>query len=160
MPNNPRYSNLSTIGTDRTLMIFATECMLESYSLKIVENETLLITGGPTLTENVADLLGILITVEVYRKFLKPLDFLPPAFPFTHEQLFFATLGRHFSMCSRSTGYQRLFTQLAGAHSEGWVRLETLLKNIPQFPDAFSCSNNAAMNSFVKCAALFGYFSN
>lgn len=161
MRNDPQFPELSTVGIDKTIYTHATKCIQESYTMQAIENETLVLSGSKTFEENLADLLGLLLSFNVYEKHLKPLDYLPPAFPLTQEQLFFAAFGTDSSICDGFAGYRRLYVQLAdGEHPVGWIRLQTLLKNVPQFSNAFNCTNGATMNSDQKCAALFGYFEN
>ena len=104
--------------------------------------DSLYVNGKLTLGENIADLGGVSIAYEAYQRSLegkerKDID------GFTPEQRFFISYGQVWKGNYRDQALRQLI--YTNPHAPGNFRVLGPLSNIPEFYDAFTCSENAEM---------------
>lgn len=111
-----------------------------------VTNETMMVNGNQTLSENIADQGGLRIAFEAWEAMAQAggdEPNLPGLDAFTKEQLFFLAFGQ--SWCT-NYGEQKTMAQLAGdAHSPGFARTRVTALNTRAFRKAWQCEEREPM---------------
>lgn len=108
------------------------------------------VNGNQTIDENVADLAGIKAAYKAYKKQNGPQYRLAKAPMFTNDQLFFLSFAS-FWCGTDSPGAleQELQTDV---HTPKKFRVIGTLRNVPEFSQAFQCSDSSYMNPKDRCS--------
>lgn len=106
------------------------------------------INGELTLAENIADLGGLTIAYNAFKKALakKPQ---PAVDGFTPEQRFFLSYARSFA--AKSTPEALKLQVQTDVHSNQRFRVNGVLSNMPQFAEAFGCKAGGPLVRASRC---------
>lgn len=127
------------------------QCLVDEYSNFEVFGER--VDGVSTLGENIADNGGIKISLEAYQEWLKNHDGedkLLPGLNMTLTQQFF--LGYAQVWCTFYTRQYAIQSIVTDFHSNAQYRVNGVLRNVPEFSQAFSCPSESPMNPTKKCS--------
>jgi len=124
------------------------DCVTKQFSGYEVEKD-LFINGELTLGENLADLGGLSIAYDAFKKSLEGKPRPANINGFTPEQRFFLGWGQVWSENDRPE-YKRLLVQ-SDPHSISEFRVNGPLSNMPQFAEAFACKVGDKMVSQKQC---------
>ena len=127
------------------------KCLIDQYNkYEMFGNKQ---DGLMTLGENIADLGGAKLSYSTYKKWIKDRsdnkDQLLPGLGLTQSQQFFLAMGQ--TWCQKATKLDIQQTTLTDDHSTGRFRINGVLRNLPEFAKAFSCSSKDKMNPKDKC---------
>jgi putative endopeptidase len=124
------------------------DCVTSQFSSYEVE-KGLFINGKLTLGENLADLGGLSIAYDAFKKSLEGRPRPAEIDGFTPEQRFFLGWGQVWAENDRPE-YARLLVQ-SDPHSLAEFRVNGPLSNMPQFAEAFSCKTGDKMMRQKQC---------
>ena len=124
------------------------DCVSKQFSGYEVE-KGLFINGGLTLGENLADLGGLSIAYDAFKKSLEGKPRPADVDGFTAEQRFFLGWGQVWAENDRAE-YKRLLVQ-TDPHSISEFRVNGPLSNMSQFAEAFACKVGDKMVSPKPC---------
>ncbi|TRY79150.1 hypothetical protein TCAL_13061 [Tigriopus californicus] len=120
-------------------------CFVKQYSQKIFSGWN--VNGERTLSENIADNGGLISAYQAYQRWAQnfPLDpmGLLPGLSFTEEQLIFLGFAR--AHCSTTKEKATELRLRIGRHSPSHVRVNTAVKNLAEFAEAFNCPSKSAL---------------
>ncbi len=117
-----------------------TKRLVEQYSAMKPE-EDVPVNGEITLSENVADLGGMLASYQAWEKHVKPTE-KPLINGFTREQRFFV----YYARLWRAKGSIAYYSRLAmDPHAVPSARINGVVMNIPAFAKAFGCKEGDPM---------------
>ena len=106
-----------------------------------------------TLTENIADLGGARLSFAAFKRWMKDhlgsKDQLLPGLGLTQAQQFFLSMGQVW--CATKSKADVVSSTLTDVHSNERLRINDVLKNLPEFADAYNCPKNSKMNPTKKC---------
>ena len=103
-----------------------------------------------TLTENIADLAGARLSYATYKKWIKDnKDLVLPGLGLTQSQQFFLAMGQ--TWCGKVTQGDTVVSTLTDNHSTGRFRINGVVRNLPEFAEAFCCSKKATLNPKDRC---------
>ncbi|XP_046660730.1 neprilysin-2-like [Homalodisca vitripennis] len=130
------------------------KCIIDQYS-NFKDNQTQLhLNGVNTQGENVADIGGFKIGYRAYQRMThrlpKPEPGLPNLEQYSNDQLFMLIMANMWCGVHRpDTLKMRIIT---GVHSPYEFRTNGVLKNFPEFANAFQCGPTDPMNPKKKCS--------
>lgn len=132
------------------------KCISKQYSSYTIDDGKggkLHVNGDLTSGENIGD-SGL---IQAYRAWkaqydVDDNDFLLPGLNYTREQLFFISAGRTWAQNIKpASAIARLRSD---AHSPNRWRVDGTVTNIPEFAEAFKCSDNAKLNPRMEDRCL------
>ncbi|CAJ0937238.1 unnamed protein product, partial [Mesorhabditis belari] len=131
-----------------------TKCFVDQYGKTKVDHLNLMINGAKTLSENIADNGGLRAAYNAFQKVLRRGEGRerPSASQlaqYSPNQLFF--MGYAYVWC-QSVSDQFLLANVPGdVHPPNRQRVNLVLRNLPQFSQAFKCSPKSKMIAGKKC---------
>lgn len=149
-----KEGNLKQWWTNQTISEYVnrTSCFIDQYNSYELEDIKANINGEHTLGENIADNGGLREAYYAYKKYIEKNGTekkLPGLENYTHEQLFFISLGNLW--CEIWTPMSSRWI-LQNPHCPARIRLKGVLQNSVEFSEAFSCPVGSGMNpSKEKC---------
>ncbi|KAI1731346.1 peptidase family m13 domain-containing protein [Ditylenchus destructor] len=142
------------------------QCLIDQYSNYMIRfNETYSqpLDGVKTQGENIADNGGTRAAYYAWLNFMDDVDSgdaysLSPYTTvrgledFTDEQLFF--VGAAFPLCARysANALNIIMNIKKDEHSIDEARVNAVMRNLPEFADAFNCPAGSGMNPAKKCS--------
>ncbi|XP_069692640.1 neprilysin-11-like isoform X2 [Periplaneta americana] len=123
-----------------------TACFIEQYDGYQLEKTESRVDGNMTVTENVADNVGLRGALKAYERFQaqnEPEPKLPGFEEFSDEQLFFLSFA--FGNCENWGADSYSFYE-SDEHAPTYVRVLGTLSNFPEFAEAWKCRTGSAMN--------------
>lgn len=144
--------NLNNWWTNESSQAFVeqTGCLVEEYSAFSVNGDPL--NGLTTLGENIADNGGVKTAFFAYQEWLQQQvapEVVLPGLNMTDNQLFFLSFAQVW--CSYYTPEYAQQSLVTDAHSYAKYRVIGVLKNMPEFSEAFQCPIGSYMNPAKKC---------
>ena len=146
--------------TNETIRHFNSKmkCLIEAYRGEDIEiNGKEIdgkIDGRSTLDENLADLMGLMVTYKAYKK-VNPTSWTATSeYPdslkhFSSDQMFFLSYANVH--CSSDAGQAQADLAL-GVESPRKYKVNVPLKHMDQFAQAFQCRTGSKMNPAKKCS--------
>uniref|UniRef100_A0AC34QY75 Uncharacterized protein n=1 Tax=Panagrolaimus sp. JU765 TaxID=591449 RepID=A0AC34QY75_9BILA len=146
------YGNETNWWTDSSKRAFEDHCncLINQFNHYCYPNNIGCVNGNQTIDENVADLAGIKAAFKAYKKQSTPQYRLAKAPMFSDDQLFFLSFASFW--CGKDTDgaiQQQLQTDV---HTPKKFRVIGTLRNVPEFSQAFQCSDSSYMNPKEKCS--------
>lgn len=136
-----------------------TRCVRDLYAGYTLYGEDLLTPFGrvddvrldaaATFAENVADLVGIRAAFDAYRETPATDAPLPIPHQWTSEQSFFLAYAQQW--CSSSNWWVEMVAARGSVHAPHHVRVNAVLRSLPEFSRAFRCKPGAAMRAETAC---------
>lgn len=104
-----------------------------------------------TKNENLADISGLRAAFRSYRRWEEREGVEPrlPALPLTPHQLFFVSAAQPY--CSITTRVGDIFLMELDEHLPNKIRINGMMKNLPEFAQTFNCSSTSKMFSANTC---------
>jgi putative endopeptidase len=117
------------------------KCIIDEFNqFTLVNGEH--VDGANTQTENIADLGGLRVALDAYKNI--------EASERIDLKLFFTAYAQ--SWCAKNTPESEVLYNTTDYHAPMRYRVNGIVKNIPEFKDAFNCKINQPMNPENKCA--------
>uniref|UniRef100_A0A0N5BEM9 Peptidase_M13 domain-containing protein n=1 Tax=Strongyloides papillosus TaxID=174720 RepID=A0A0N5BEM9_STREA len=129
------------------------DCFVKQYGMQKETMTNKSVNGSLTLSENIPDNGGLKIAHRAYMKYLQSIDgkdlVLDGFEKFTHEQLFFISVGRSECRYMEKKELEELIEN--DPHTPAEIRTNVVLSNYKPFSKAFKCELNSKMNPENKC---------
>jgi len=127
---------------DAESFIKQTKVLVDEYdNYKILDS--LHVDGSLTLGENIADVGGITVALNALKSVLKKTSDTAKVDGFTPMQRFFLSFAQVWRMTIRDKELMRRLKE--DVHSPGMARVNAVVRNIPEFYEAFAISTNDAL---------------
>lgn len=115
------------------------------------------LNGQNTLSENMADLGGILVSYNAYKNatpFREGLDGLSlPGLNYTIDQQFWLAYATTWCSAYRSSKLRNMLEY--DLHSPAQFRINGALQNVAEFSNDFHCAKGSPMNPIKKCTVFW-----
>jgi putative endopeptidase len=122
-------------------------CISDQYSRYVIVDD-ITINGRLTLGEDVADLGGLLLAYNAWKKGTQGTK-LEPIDEFTPEQRFFVGYGQ--SWCGNIRDQTKRLRATVDPHSPDRYRANGVVTNMPEFQEAFHCKTGAPLAPEKRC---------
>jgi putative endopeptidase len=122
-------------------------CISDQYSRYVIVDD-ITINGRLTLGEDVADLGGLLLAYNAWKKGTQGTK-LEPIEEFTPEQRFFVGYGQ--SWCGNIRDQTKRLRATVDPHSPDRYRANGVVTNMPEFQEAFHCKTGAPLAPEKRC---------
>lgn len=134
------------LGEDRV------NCLIEQYSSYVEESVNKTLDGTKTITEDLADNIGIKMAYKTYKNYINYVgeELKLPGLNYTPEQLFWISGAQIW--CD-STGAKTTLSFMTGTdqHTLASWRVFGTYRNMVDFSEDFQCSENSKMNPSKRC---------
>ncbi|CAI5443240.1 unnamed protein product [Caenorhabditis angaria] len=144
------FGNIRNWWDEHTKKVFKnkTQCFVEQYNRSIEPLTGKNVDGMKTLSENIADNGGLRIAYDAFKnsqqneklKFKK----------FSQDQMFFIAYANTWCEEIKSKPEMEQYLQIS-PHAPQSIRVNLPLQNLPEFSEAFKCSENSKMNPKHRC---------
>lgn len=147
-----KYGNLVDWWGNQSAQQFndLAQCFIDEYSQFVIyghhEN------GVSTLGENIADNGGLRISYDALQTWLDDHNYddaLLPGLNMTHSQQFFLSFAQ--TWCSAYKPQYAIMLLANDVHSNGRDRVNGVVRNMPEFAEAFDCPADAKLNPSKRC---------
>jgi predicted metalloendopeptidase len=148
-----KYGNLVEWWGNKSAQQFSalSQCFVDEYSDFIIYGHHA--NGVSTLGENIADNGGLRISYNAFRSLFEKQNFndaVLPGLNMTVNQQFF--LGFAQTWCSYYQPEYAIQLLVLDVHSNSRDRVNGVLRNMPEFTEAFNCKSTSPMNPPNKCS--------
>ncbi|KAG8184171.1 hypothetical protein JTE90_010212 [Oedothorax gibbosus] len=124
-------------------------CLEDQFSQYEIQKIGKNVKGNQTSLENMADLIGMEITQQVIEKYNTHENFLLPALNLTTKQILYLSQAQMW--CSvRSKAKEQLHYD-EDVHAPNKLRVNGMMRNLPEFSKEYNCSTNSTMNTIKRC---------
>lgn len=143
--------NLADWWTPTTSQAFEekSDCIVSQFNEYEVVPDVF-INGRQTLTENIADLVGLQLAFDAFQRLTEDRELAPPLREFNETQQFFLAFAQ--SWCTIETPESAKFNAQTDVHASPKYRVNGTLINMPAFGESFGCTPGAPMMPVDHCS--------
>lgn len=149
---NGSYAGNIYTNASRDALFAKMQCFVGQYDDLSVNDEDVNVTvnGNDTLTDNVADNIGLKTAYsawKAFKQFNNEQTRVLPGVDLTDGQLFFWSYASFYCEANRPN----VFDNFTSSYTPNYVKVIGALQNNQDFADAFGCKTTSFMNSENKC---------